>query len=171
MESTADLNIPEALGRQYHAALSALGNAAKQCPESAWLDSRYPNRFWHLAYHAHFYTHLYLQQSEKEFIPWRGHRPDYQFLGPTPWPPFEKPKSDIPYSKEEVLDYNQFCRVEVETRLRSMSLSAPSGFHWLPCNKLELQLYNLRHLQHHTGQLIDRMRNEYGIGVAWVSGF
>ncbi len=37
-------------------------------------------------------------------------------------------------------------------------LDADSGFYWLPFNKFELQLYNIRHIQHHTGQLTDRLR-------------
>jgi hypothetical protein len=50
----------------------------------------------------------------------------------------------------------------------SLDFDAPSGFFWLPFSKLELQLYNIRHVQHHTGQLIDRLRTVAGIGVARV---
>lgn len=170
MESSVDLNVHESLGRQYRAALEMFDNAVKQCPESAWLDPSYPNKFWHLAYHALFYTHLYLQPSEAELAPWPKNRPNYQFLGTTPWPPYERPKADTPYSKEEILEYRQFCSAEMEFRLQSISLGAPSGFHWLPCNKFELQVYNLRHLQHHTGQLLERLRTAHNIGVAWVFG-
>jgi hypothetical protein len=47
-------------------------------------------------------------------------------------------------------------------------LEAPSGFPFLPFNKLELQFYNIRHTQHHTGQLADRLRNAINIGTPWV---
>jgi len=33
---------------------------------------------------------------------------------------------------------------------------------------MELHIYNIRHLQHHTGQLMDRLRTAGNIGVAWV---
>lgn len=170
MEFRNDLNILEGVGRQYRAALEMLGNAVRQCPESAWLDASFPNKYWHLAYHALFYTHLYMQESEADFTPWRKHRPDYQFLGTTPWPPYDRPKIETPYNKEDILEFHQFCSEEIEVRLRSMDFSAPSGFHWLPVNKLELQLYNLRHLQHHTGQLVERLRSANNIGIAWVRG-
>ena len=32
----------------------------------------------------------------------------------------------------------------------------------------EVRLNNIRHLQHHTGQLADRLRTAAGIGVAWI---
>jgi len=34
---------------------------------------------------------------------------------------------------------------------------------------MELHMYNIRHLQHHAGQLIDRLRTTENIGIAWVS--
>ena len=40
-----------------------------------------------------------------------------------------------------------------------------------PFNKMELQLYNLRHLQHHTGQLAARLRTAANLAVTWVSRF
>lgn len=43
-----------------------------------------------------------------------------------------------------------------------------SGFPWYPMAKLEHQLVHLRHLQHHVGQLNDRLRAELGEGVDWV---
>lgn len=48
----------------------------------------------------------------------------------------------------------------------TVDLDAPSGFFWLPFNKLELQLYKTRHVQHHAGQLIDRLSTEGNIEVA-----
>lgn len=158
----------EILTRQYRASLAMLEETVKECPEPLWYASEYPNRYWHVAYHVLFYTHLYLHSTEEEFRRWEKHRPDYQFLGPKPWPPHEFPKIGEPYSKPEVLEYHQVCKDQVETAVKSIDLEAPSGFSWLPFNKLELQLYNIRHLQHHTGQLIDRLRTSSNIGVRWV---
>ncbi|MCB9122287.1 MAG: hypothetical protein H6640_21400 [Caldilineaceae bacterium] len=47
-------------------------------------------------------------------------------------------------------------------------LSAPSGFDWLPMNKLELQIYSMRHLQQHAGELMERLGSRAGIDVPWV---
>jgi hypothetical protein len=164
----ADLNLLHHIARQYRASLAMLGQAIDLCPESLWLAPDYTNRFWHIAYHAVFYTHLYLQPDEASFHAWAKHKEDYQFLGPRPWAPEEARKVDSPYSKVEVMEYHELCRGEVETRVPALDLEAPSGFHWLPFNKAELQFYNIRHLQHHTGQLADRLRTVANVGVGWV---
>ncbi len=50
----------------------------------------------------------------------------------------------------------------------ALDLAGASGFDWLPMNKLELQFYNIRHLQLHTGELCERLGTEAKIDVAWV---
>ena len=117
----------KAIQSQYLAALEMLRQAIVQCPAPLWADAAYKNPFWHIAYHALFYTHLYLQPSGADFVPWAKHREQYE------------------------------------------RLDAESGFSWLPMNKLELQFYNVRHLQLHTGQLCERLRTAHGIGIDWVS--
>jgi len=168
LEIMADLNLLPHIARQYRASLAMLGQAIDLCPESLWLSSHYTNRFWHIAYHAVFYTHFYLHTDEASFRPWVKHKPDSNFLGRRPWAPEEPPKIHSPYTKAEVLEYQELCRAEVEAKVPELNLSAPSGFHWLPFNKAELQFYNIRHLQHHTGQLADRLRTVANVGVGWV---
>jgi hypothetical protein len=52
-----------------------LKEAVTRCPEELWDDTAYKNRFWNIAYHALFYTHLYLQPNLEAFSPWEKHRP------------------------------------------------------------------------------------------------
>jgi hypothetical protein len=158
---------PAVLG-QYRAGLDMLGKAIELCPENLWLSSKYKNRFWHVAYHCVFYTHLYLHRSEADFRPWPKHVPNSNYLGSRPGAPNETFPIPEPYSKPGVQEYLQLCRSEVEMQVPLVPFEDNSGFSWLPFNKLELQFYNIRHLQHHTGQLIERLRDEVGIGVAWV---
>lgn len=157
-----------AIKSQYRAVLEMLRQAIVKCPDDLWTDPGYQNPFWHVAYHALFYTHLYLQHTGADFAPWSKHREEYEFLGPLPWPPHREPEIGEPYGKEEVLEYLAFCQGEVEERVSSLDLEAGSGFDWLPFDKLELQFYNIRHTQHHTGQLVDRLRTAAGIGIGWV---
>jgi len=145
-----------------------LGEAVYKCTDALWDDQSYKNRFWHIAYHALFYTHLYLQDCGAAFVPWRKHRDEYQSLGPLPWPPHREPNIGEPYTKEDILEYLGVCQNEVEERISTVDLEAGSGFDWLPFDKLELQFYNIRHLQHHTGQLVDRLRTREATGVGWV---
>jgi hypothetical protein len=47
-------------------------------------------------------------------------------------------------------------------------MNAESGFHWLPFNKLELQFYNIRHLQQHVGELSEQLSDKTGLEIRWV---
>jgi len=156
------------IASQYRAALAMLKQAIQTCPEDLWLSTGCHNRFWHIAYHALFYTHLYAHRCEADFRPWTRHKPDSQFLGPRPWAPNEARVIPQPYSKEDVLEFCEFCCAEVDVRVPADRLDAESGFYWLPFNRLELHFYNIRHIQHHQGQLADRLRNAAHIGVPWV---
>lgn len=163
-----DPDILHHVARQYQGSLAMLGQAIELCPESLWLSAEYPNRFWHIAYHVLFYTHLYLQPTGADFRAWPKHKKDYQYLGPRPWAPEETRKPEIAYIKAEVMEYHELCRAEVDAKVPSIDLAAGSGFDWLPFNKMELQFYNIRHIQHHTGQLADRLRTAANLGVSWV---
>ena len=48
--------------------------------------------------------------------------------------------------------------------------STESGFSWYRMSKLEHQLVNIRHIQHHGAQLADRLRSAADIGISWVGG-
>ncbi len=153
---------------QYLAALEMLKQAVDKCPPAVWAAADDRNKFWHVAYHALFYTHLYLQDAEKDFQPWENHRDQYQFMGQVPWPPHDPPKIGAPYTREQVLDYLAFVQKQVRERLPALDLEAASGFEWLPFGKLELQFYTLRHLQHHAAELYERLGVRAGIELDWI---
>ena len=158
------------LKSQYRAALEMLRQAVARCPGPLWDDPQDRNRFWHVAYHALFYTHLYLQDGETDFVPWAQHRREYNFLGPLPWPPHREPQIGEPYTREQILDYCAVCEQQVQERVEAMDLEAGSGFDWLPFGKLELQLYTIRHIQQHAGELTERLSARAGVEVEWVGG-
>jgi hypothetical protein len=164
------MGIPEAIANQYHAVLNMLGQAIELCPEPLWLSASgaSPNRFWHIANHALFYTHFYLAPSEAAFIPWRSYQRESRLLAPDPSRLDEPQIVDAQYTRHELLEYAQFCHHEVDAQTKALDLDAPSGFHWLPFNKLELQFYNIRHAAHHAGQLSERLRSQANLGVSWV---
>jgi hypothetical protein len=163
------MDTKEIIQSQYLASLEMLKNAIVHCPKWMWADPKPKNKFWHIAYHAVFFTHLYLQPSEKDFKAWSKHREQYEFMGPLPWPPHALPKIGEPYTQDEVLEYLTFCQGEVRECTPRLDLNKPqSGFSWLPFSKLELQFYNIRHLQHHTGELCERLGTTAGVDVNWV---
>ena len=162
------MDLAPILRSQYLAALAMLEQTIRLCPDPLWNSPDDKTRFWHIAYHALFYTHLFQQDTEKDFTPWPRHRPEYQFIGRLPWPPHAEPRIGEPYDQDSVLDYLAFCRQQVDDRVPRLNLEAGSGFDWLPFGKLELQLYNIRHLQQHTGELMERLGTRTGAETDWV---
>lgn len=164
------MTIQESLASQFHSTLNMLTQAIEQCPEQLWLSAvdQSPNRTWHLAYHTLFYIHFYLSPTDAAFIPWPHHRVEYNYLGPIPSRPGYKPVIDQPYTREELLQYARFVQEEIDRRTAALYPEAPSGFSWLPFNRLGVQLYCLRHAAHHTGQMIERLRAQAGIGIPWT---
>jgi len=154
-----DDTIRQTVQSQYGAALAMLRAAVAQCPDAMWNDPDDKNRCWHVAYHALFYVHLYLAPSLDTFQPWVKHREEYGRLDMT---------NATPYTQAEVLEFLAVCEDRVAQALAALDFTAPSGFHWLPMNKLELQIYNLRHLQTHIGELAERLSQRAGIEVGWV---
>ncbi len=155
------MNPKQVIKSQFKAALAMLRQAIEKCPEALWTDITYSNPFWRLAYHVLIYTHFYLGPSEDDFTPWEKHQQDLQLLGQ------EIPGARI-YSQREVLDYLALVQDQVEAQVDALDLAAGSGFHWLPFNKLELQFYNIRHVQQHTGELCERLGAHGEVEVGWV---
>ncbi len=157
------MNVPAIVVAQYFAALEMLKGAVEKCPDALWNSDADRTKFWAVAYHALFYTHLYLQDSEKVFKHWEKHLEAYEF-GATP------AAGDAPVvcPKETVLEYLAFCRAQVTARVPQLDLEADSGFFWLPFSRLELHLYTIRHVQQHAGELMERLGSRAAIDVDWV---
>ena len=90
------MDIRKALTSQYLAALAMLEETIRRCPDDLWVDPQAKDQFWQIAYHALFFTHLYLQESEAAFRPWAKHRKDYHNLGPLPGMATACPRSASP---------------------------------------------------------------------------
>lgn len=161
-----------ALKSQYHAALAMLRDAVERCPDDLWLSDHPRNACWQIAYHALFFTHLYLQETDAVFEPWEHHQSQVQHadgIGGPADPDSELPLLPDPYSREQVLAYWKFCDDMVDNAVETMNLdSDDSGFWWYKVPKLEHQIVNIRHIQHHTAQLADRLRAAEDVGVRWV---
>jgi hypothetical protein len=163
-----------ALKSQYHAALGMLRLTIEQCPDDLWLSTEHRNAYWQASYHALFFAHVYLLPGEAAFQPWEGHQGDVQhpdgIAGPAD-PNSSLPLLPRPYTKSEVLAYWHFCDAMVDPALDTLDLNSPhSGFRWYDMPKLEHQILNIRHIQHHTAQLADRLRSATDTGTRWIGG-
>lgn len=172
-DSAIDANVLRAtLKSQYHAALAMLRSAIEACPDELWSRDGSTNAFWQIAYHALFFTHLYLQPEEAAFEPWPRQKPAQHpdGIAGDADPDSPLPLIPEPYTRAEVLDYLAHVAEAVDPALDAMDLQrTDSGFHWYRVSKLEHQIINIRHVQHHAAQLADRLRNDVGAGTRWVA--
>jgi hypothetical protein len=143
---------------QYRAALEMLKQTITQYPESMWNDPGDKNKTWQVAYHALFFTHLYVADSEEAFTPWYKHRQDYD--------DFDAPGITEPYDKDTVLEYLAFCQRQVAERVPQLNLE--ESFSGRPYTKLELQIYSIRHIMQHTGELMERVGRRANVQIDWV---
>jgi len=147
------MNLKQVIQSQYLSALAMLKEAIENCPPQAWDDPSDTFKFWSKAYHTVYFVHLYLQDSKKDFVEWEKHH---------------DPDGDIPFTKDEVLEYLAFSEKQVIERIPLINLEAESGFQWYPVDKLELQFINIRHIQQHAGELYESL-GAYGLTkLRWV---
>lgn len=163
--------IRTALKSQYHTSLAMFQEALERCDESLWFDTKAVNAYWQVAYHALFYVHMYLQPDLKSFQAWEGHQKDVQYangIAGTPKKDSPLPLLPTPYTKAQVQAFLDTCQSMVDPFIDSVDLANPkSGFPWYSCSKLEHQIISIRHLQHHTAQLGDKLRNAGSTGLEW----
>jgi hypothetical protein len=162
-----------ALREQYHAGLAMLAQCVERCPEEMWTEGEHPRTFWRVAFHAAFFTHLYLGQNEEAFVPWPGRREGvHHGLWHRPWEvePYELPKGAEGYDRGEIVEYIGFIGGLIDPTVDALDLdSGETGFSWYRgMSKLSHQILNLRHLQGHVGQLSERLMAR-GIDTDWVA--
>ncbi len=164
------VTIKTTLKSQYCATFQMLRQSIELCTDDLWFDDSHINQTWWIAYHAIFYTHMYAQINDYTFKRLKNHPKPEQFRGTIPWPPRSKP--DAPYSRADILDYINFCEANISDWIDLLDLTDPKcGFWWYKgMGKLEHQFNNLRHIQHHVGQLADRVRNVVDEGGEWIGG-
>jgi hypothetical protein len=152
---------------QYRAALAMLHQTIERCPDELWNSGDHPRTYWRIAYHALYYTHLYLAPTLEEFIPWEKNVDHARIL----WDDDETgiPPTDLLYSQQDLLDYCTFIEQNLTNFLANIDFNAPtSGFSWYRIPKFEHQLVNIRHIGIHIGQLQELIYAK-GIDLDWVS--
>lgn len=160
------------IGRQFAAAIQMLRSALESCPDHLWDDRSEGSPFWHLAYHALFYIDLYLSDDEKTFQPRDFHEHNAQLL-PGDYREYAGivGTPEKAFRKDQLLDYAGHCLqkcTEAFEKLTEERALERCGFWWYQLNVGEFLLNNLRHAQHHTGQLMLILRRRAGIGLEWL---
>jgi hypothetical protein len=158
----------EIIASQIRAALEMLRHTIERCPDSLWEVGTGGNAYWVVAYHTLYFTHLYLSPSEREFAPFELEVSGHEGFGRADLGDWRDLTGEDVYSRDDVLAYWHHINERVGAWVEGTPLVHPSGFHWLPFSRAEAHLYNLRHIQHHAGQLADRLRRETDQGTPWA---
>ena len=149
--------------QQFGAAIDMLENAIAACPDDLWCDRTRRPEFWYTAYHALFFLDLYLSESIEGFAP------------PPPFDLGELEPDVLPsrvYTKEELQNYlvhgRNKCRAAILAMTEEKARQRRS-YEWVELSVAELLLYNLRHVQHHAGQLQLVLRQAVDSTPRWVA--
>lgn len=173
MQSTSHpLIIRQALKEQYHAALAMLTECVQKCPDELWTAGTHPRTFWRVAFHAAYFTHLYLGQNEDAYQPWPGRPEGCPELWQKPWTlePYELPENFEPYTQIQVGGYLAYIDALIDPTVDTLDLEAEeTGIPWYKnMGKLSHELLTLRHIQGHVGQLSELLLAR-GIDTDWIS--
>lgn len=157
-----DASLKELIWKQFGASIDMLENAIAFCPKELWDTD---TQFWYNAYHCLFFLDYYLTLKPETFAP------------PQPFTlsEFEDTLPDRIYSKEELLDYVQFCRAKCIDCIAGLTRESLEN-KWINESKsmqypvIEFLLYNMRHVQHHAAQLNLLLRQGCNDAPEWVFG-
>ena len=148
---------------QFGAAIDMLDNAMRACPDDLWGDRSQRQEFWYVAFHTLFFLDLYLSDSDKEFAP------------PAPFTLDEMDERGLlperVYTKEELQKYLEHGRKKCRVTISAMTeenANRRCGFVWLDLSLAEMLLYNMRHVQHHAGQLNLILRQKIESAPCWI---
>lgn len=156
------------LTRQFEASLCMMNDCLVKCPDEHWdaAIARYP--FWQVAYHTLCFVDLYLSPTKEAFT--------FRAIHPGGWREFDDEYPSRRFERPELTEYLAVCRqkaIDILASETAESLQGPSGFTWLKFPRVEAHIYNIRHIQHHTGQLaaylrrIDPTIDPHWVGSGW----
>lgn len=162
-EHSLETTLGTALWRQFGAVIDMLENALLACPAPLWRERlwsappppEFPPQFaefWYVTFHALVWLDLYLSGV-----------PEEEFAPPAPFARGELDSVEAllerPYTREELHTYLVVMRQKCHARFLQLSdeqAQQAVSYPWAEgkaVSYLELQLYNLRHVQEHAAQL------------------
>ena len=133
------------LWKQFGAAIDMFENAIVKCPPQLWDDDK---KFWYIAFHTLFFLDYYLDTSPDDFMP-----PKNFTMTETD---MDEKEPDRIYTKDELLSYVKHCREKARKLIQEFNEQAAAALwknQYRSYSMFEMQLYNMRHVMHHTGQL------------------
>lgn len=154
-------SITDAIWTQFGASLDMLENAINMCPGEHW-ETEFD--FCYLSFHCIFWTDYYLSTEPHKFEPPKPFT--FSEFDPT------GKKPERTYTKPEILGYLEHCRLKANRLISELTPNRMND-RWTNEHKnyslLEILLYNMRHIQHHSAQLNLFLRQTIDNAPNWVS--
>lgn len=161
--------IADILTSQYKASLGMLRQALGRIPDEQWNTEEYNNPNWQIAYHVLWATKYYLGPNSETYVPFENAIEGAESLGGAQ--EWENPDAGIDiegfHTKEELVSYIENLESKLQSNIEKLSFNESSGFEWYPYSRLELHINNIRHIQHHTAQIIERLKSKKITGFNW----
>lgn len=158
-----------AVTSQLVTALETLRQSISRASVEVWAAEHIDTAVNQVVFHTLFYTDLYLGRGVAEFREQPYHREN-----PGLFQDYEEWEDRTPtnfYEKTACSVYLDFCVGKVRSVLGAESeetLVGKSGFSWRKTSRVELHIYNLRHIQHHAAQLGLRHQLLGGEPFKWI---
>ena len=151
------------LTSQYLASLTMLKTCVENYDAGLWANcSDYKSPAGQIAYHTAFYTNIYLSPSRSRAVRWDKEVPRMEDLGKPITPNDVLSQSDIAHFVDHIVQ----C---IPRYLERFSMDSDCWPNWYSLSQMEFHMNNLRHIQHHVGQLIERNRSIKVLDVPWLT--
>lgn len=149
--------IMQVLLNQYEKCLNILSYTIENYNETIWFDNKnYKSPVWQIVYHALFYANIYCCSTEQKIINWEKQRNDYNRFEKMRKLRSEDESVIKPYTNKEMLEFLNFVKNKIPQYLSEMKPDEKCWPNWYNESQLEFQINNIRHLQHHIGEIIER---------------
>jgi hypothetical protein len=150
------------LRNEYGAALQMLTQALETCPAELWNLHQDEFPLWQQAFHVLWYADLYLSFAPEPFENTLGDREIAGF----------KVTPEGPLSRPEMLAYAVHVRAKADAVLdwvTDEALGSPNErLHWSGPTLAHRLAYNVRHVQHHIGEINSFLTRHGAKGPDWV---
>jgi hypothetical protein len=169
----------DTLWKNFAAAIDMLHAIVFICPDDLWQDEK---KLFFMVYHTVIFLDYYLTIPVKTFTPCLSYTISDAALLPAG--AIDDVLPDKLYSKEELLAYISLAKEKCRQLIQNTP-EAEFNTRWITDDEmqlhdlcpslvahyslLEILFYNLRHVQHHVGQLNILLRQKAGVAVDWIA--
>jgi uncharacterized damage-inducible protein DinB len=147
--------------------LKTLNQCINNCSDKEWQKPHNDAPFSQVIFHTLFYTDYYLSPNENEFKSQLFHEQNPGIF--RNYEELEYRKPEQLYTKEEIKLYMNYCYNKINEyfdKLDDTALIKECGHRNM--KSIELLIYIIRHIQHHSAQLGLRIQQITGKELEWI---